>query len=125
MRAPCGLHEAVCHQRAGGNNRIDDAVINQIGDHQSLLGDGHRSREGHHDKTIFVASHGFQDIGAFADLATGECRIAHRADQIIHGFDLRQIERLQRYQLVGDGIVKFALNTFAVRLMVFVHRSPG
>ena len=125
VRAPRGLHQPVRHQRAGGDNGVDDAVVNQIGDHQPLLGDGHRARQRHHDETLFVARHGFQHVGAFAHLPPGECRVAHRADQVIHGLDLRQVERLQRYQLVGNGIVQFALNAFAVRFVVFVaQRSP-
>jgi hypothetical protein len=37
--------------------------------------------------------------------------------------DLRQIERLQRNQLVGNGIVEFAIDAFAVRLMMFFGQA--
>ena len=46
--------------------------------------------------------------------------------QVVHRLDLRQVKRLQRYQLVGDGIVQFAFNAFAVGFMMFVgQNSPA
>ena len=94
------------HQRSGGDDGVDDAVIDEVGDHQALLGDGHRAGQGHHNEAFLVARHGFQHVGAFANLASGEGGVAHGADKVIHGLDLRKIERLQRYQLVGNGIVQ-------------------
>ena len=121
MRAPGGLDQPVRHQRAGGDDGVDDAAIDQFGDDQPLLGDGHRARKGHYDEAFFVARHRFQHVGAFAHLAAGKSGVAHGPHQVIHGVDLRQIQRLQRYQLVRNRIVQLAINSFAVRLVLVVH----
>ena len=98
-------------------------MVDQIGNDQSLLRDGHGAGQRHHDETVLVASHGFQNFSAFPHLPPGECGVAHGADEVIYGVDLREIERLQRNQLVGNGIVEFAINALAVRLVMFLGQD--
>ncbi len=77
------LDQPVGHQRAGGDDGMDEAMVDQIGDDQALLRYRHRAGKGHDDETVFVAGHGFKHVGAFADLASGEGGVAHRCDQVI------------------------------------------
>ena len=125
MRPPHAFHQAVRHQRAGGDHGLHHAVINEVGDDQSLLGHRHGAGQRHHHETIFVARHGFQHLSALAHLPSGKRGVAHGTDQVIHGAGLRQIERLQRNQFVGNGIVQYAIQAFAVTLVLLVtHHSP-
>ncbi len=41
MRAAGSFHQAVSHQRAGGNNRFHDAGLNQVAKNQAHLANGH------------------------------------------------------------------------------------
>ncbi len=41
VRAANALDQAMRHQGAGGDQGAHDAAIDEVGDHQSLLGDGH------------------------------------------------------------------------------------
>ena len=87
MRAAGGLNKSMGHKRARRNDGIHDAVLDQVGNNQTLLGDGHGTRESHHDEAIFVASHGLEHVGSFADLASGERSFRHGAHQIINRAD--------------------------------------
>ena len=102
---PGGFYQSVRHQRASRDNRIHDAAIDQLRDHQALLGHSHRPRQGHHHKTVLVAGHGFQHVGSFAQLAAGERRLRHRTHQIVDGMHLVKVEWLQRNQPVFNRIV--------------------
>ena len=44
-----------------------------------------------------------------AQLAAGECGLGHRANQAVDGSNLAEIEGLERYQAVFDGIVQMAV----------------
>ena len=83
MSAAGGLHQPVRHQRAGGNDGIDDAAIDQFGDDQSLLGDRHGASQGHHHETLFIPGHGLQHVRRFAHLPPGESRLGHGAHQVV------------------------------------------
>ena len=75
--------------------------------------------EGHHDKSVFVERHGFEDVGGLAQLATGEGGLGHCAHQAVDRMDLAQVEGLERNQAVFDGIVQmavFALTAWRISL---------
>ena len=108
------------HQRSSGNDRIHDAAIDQLGNHQSLLGHGHRAGERHDDEAFFVARHGLQHIGSFAELAAGKRRLGHRAHQIVDGMNLAEIQRLQRNQTIGYRIVQLAVDSRAFFVIAIV-----
>ena len=114
MGAPGGFDQTVRHQRAGGNNRIHDAAIDEFGDDESLLGHGHGAGQGHYHETILVARHGFEHVGGFADLASGEGGLAHGAHQVVDRVHFLEIERLQRNQPVLNRIVQLALDSGAI-----------
>src|SRR4029450_6383257 len=88
----------------------------------------HRARKGHHDKTIFIASHRLQNIRSLSELAAGKSCFRHRADKVVDGFDLGEIERLERNQAVFDRIVEFAINPGTVTMsavpLLFVMAVP-
>ena len=52
MSAPSRFDQSMRHQRAGGNDGIHYATIDQLGNHQALLGHGHRACEGHDDAAV-------------------------------------------------------------------------
>ena len=70
-------------------------LLDEIGDDQPLLGDRHGAGESHDDEAILVARHCLQHVGGFADLAAGEGRVCHGANQVVDGVDLREIERFE------------------------------
>jgi hypothetical protein len=77
-----GLDQAVRHQSAGGDDGLDDAVVDKIANDETLFSNGHGAGEGHHHETVFVARHGLKNISALAELAAGERGLAHGADQL-------------------------------------------
>ena len=111
--APGRLDQTVSHQRAGRDNGIHDAAVDQLRDDQPLLGDGHGAGKRHHDESVFVERHGFEYVGRFPQLPAGECRLRHGTHQAINGMNLREIERLQRDQPVFDGIVQITVFAFS------------
>ena len=123
MRASRGLHQTVRHQSSGRDDRIHDATVDQFSDNQPLFGNRHRASQGHHNKAIFVASHGFEHVGGFADLAPGECGLRHRPHQVINRADAGKIQRLQRNQAVFDGIVELSVDSCAV-IVAVLHSVP-
>ena len=123
MRAAGCLNQAVGHQRAGGDDCVHDAAIDQFGNHQALLGDGHCARQSHNDKAVFVTCHRLKHVGGFAELAAGECGFRHRPHQIVNGMHSSEVERLQWNEPVLDGIVQLAVNAGAV-MAVLIHGVP-
>src|SRR5437899_1736347 len=113
MSAPGRFDQPMRHQRPGRNNRVHNAPIDQLGDHQALLGDGHRTGERHDDEAVLVARHGLQHIGSFAELAARKRRLGHRAHQVVNGMNLAEVERFQRNQTIGHRIVQPAVDTRA------------
>ena len=64
---------------------------------------------------------GFEHVGSFAELTSREGSVRHRAYQIIDRRDLAQVERFERYQAVGNGIVEFAVNALAFFVNSFLR----
>ena len=95
-------------------------LIDQIGDDQSLLGDRHGAGEGHDDEAILVTRHGLQHVGGLPDLASGEGGLRHGAHQVVDRADPWKIERLQRDQLIADGVVQLALDARAFRIVFMI-----
>ncbi len=116
LAAGC-FHQSVRHERAGGDNGVDQSAVNQIADDQPLLGDCHRPGQGHHHKAVFVARHGFQHVNSLAELAPGKRRIGHAAHQRADGPGFGQVERKNRRQLVLHWVVQLAVNTCAFTLL--------
>ena len=57
-----------------------------------------------------------------SDLAASKRRIAHRANQVIDRFHLRQVERIEWYQLVAEAIVHNAFfGAFVLRMISHSH----
>ena len=113
MRAPGRFDQALRHERSGGNDRIHDAAIDQFGNHQALLGHGHRAGQRHDYEAFFVSRHGLEYIGSLAELAAGERGPGHGAHQIVDGMNLGEIERFERDQAVGYRIVQLAVDARA------------
>ena len=123
MRLAGGFDQPVRHERAGGDDGFDDAGIEEIGDDESLLGDGHGAGEGHDDESLAVAGHGFQHVGGVADLASGEGGAAHGADEVVHRVDAGKVEGFEGDEFVGDGIVQLALDAGALVGMIHLRTS--
>ena len=121
MSATGGFDQSVRHQRAGRNDRVHDAAIDQLGDHQALLGHGHRAGECHDDEAFLVARHGLEHVGSFAELAAGKRGPGHGAHQVVDGVNLAGIERLQRNQPVRYRIVQLAVDARALVMMAVVR----
>ena len=113
MRAASRFHQPMSHERAGRHDRIHNAAIDQLRNHQALLGHGHRAGKRHHNEGILVARHGFEHVGRLAELASRKRGVRHRAHQIVDGMDLAQIERLQRNQPISHRIVQFSVDPCA------------
>jgi len=103
-----GFDEAVGHERAGGDDGFDDAGLDEIAKDETHFADGESAGEGHDDEAVLVASHGFEDVGGIADLASGVSSVTHGADEFVDGFDFGEIEGEDGAELVLDGIVKDA-----------------
>jgi len=103
-----GFDEAVSHERAGGNDGFDDAGFDQVAEDESHFADGEGAGEGHDNEAVFVASHGFENVGGVADLAGGVGGVAHGADEIVDGFNFGEVERKDGAEFVFDGVVKDA-----------------
>ena len=56
--------------------------------------------ESHDDEGLLVARHGFEDVGGVADLASGEGRAAHGADEIVNGVDFGKVEGIEGDEFV-------------------------
>jgi hypothetical protein len=123
VRATGGLDQSVRHQRTGRDDGFHNPAIDQFRDDQSLLRNGHRPSQRHHDKAIFIERHRLKHISALADLSSGERRAAHRPNQIVYAVDLGEIQRFQRHQLVRDRIVEYAFDTFALIVLVLVAQN--
>ncbi len=108
VREASGFDEAVGHEGAGGDDGFDDAGFDEVAEDESHFADGEGAGEGHDDEAVFVAGHGFEDVGGIADLAGGVSGVAHGADEIVDGFDFGEIEGIDGTELVFDGIVEDA-----------------
>ncbi len=117
MDLPGGFYQAVGHGTAGGDQGVDQATITEIADDQALLGHGHGAGKGHHNEAVAIAGHSFKHVHGFAKLAAGEGSISHGAHQIIHGFDLAQIEREDGRKFVAYRIMQLAVNACAFLLL--------
>ncbi len=131
--APSSLDQTVSHERASGHNGIYYAAVDQLSDDQPLFGDCHGPGQGHHDKSVFIQRHGFEHVGCFPQLASGEGGLRHGTNQAINGMNFREIERFQRDQPVFYGIVQatvFALSRVRlfvpvrISLITLFHRKP-
>src|SRR4029077_16404902 len=80
---------------------------------QPLFGNRHRASQRHHHKSIFIESHGFQYVGGFAELASGERSLRHGPHQAVNGPDSAQIQRLQRNQPVLNRVVQLSVDPLA------------
>ncbi len=118
VRHARGFDEAVGHQRAGRDDRLHPAAVDHLADHETLLCDRHRSRDGEHAKAVAVAHHGFEHVGGFAEVATAERRRGHAAHQRVHRSGRRDVERAQRFEPVVGAAVQVA------KLGVRRHASP-
>ena len=105
MRAARSLNQSVRHERTGGNDGVHNAPLDQVGDDQSLLGNGHRAGKGHDHKAILVAGHGFENVSSLTDLAPSEGSLRHCNHQIVNGAHVGEIQRLERNQLVFNRVV--------------------
>lgn len=103
-----GFDETVGHESAGGNDGFDDAGLNEIAEDETHFADGESAGEGHDDEAIFVASHGFEDVGGVTDLASGVGGVAHGANEVVDGFDFGEIERKDGAEFVFHRIVEDA-----------------
>ena len=121
MLATRGLDQAMGHERASGDDGIDDALINEIADDEPLLGHGHGPGQGHDHEAIFVARHGFQHIGCFTKLAAGKGGIGHASNQVIGSLNLPEVEGEDRRELIFGGVVQFAVDSDARAVVVSRH----
>jgi len=103
-----GFDEAVSHESAGGDNGFDNAGFDEIAENETHFADSEGAGECHDDEAVFVAGHGFEDVGGVTDLAGGVRGVTHGADEIVDGFNFGEIERKDGTELVFDGIVKDA-----------------
>ena len=103
-----GFDETVSHESAGGDDGFDDAGFDEIAEDETHFADGESAGEGHDDEAIFVASHGFEDVGGVTDLASGVGGVAHGADEVVDGFDFGEIERKDGTEFVFHRIVEDA-----------------
>ena len=103
-----GFNEAVSHEGAGGNDGFDDAGLDEIAEDETHFADGESAGEGEDIETVFVAGHGFEDVGGIADLPGGVGGVTHGADEVVDGFNFGEIEGKNGAELVFDGIVKNA-----------------
>ena len=87
------LAEAVGHERAGADDRLHPAAIDHLADHQALLGDGHRARDGQHAEALGVAHHGLEHVGGLAQAPPSEGGAAHGAHQ--------RVDSVRRLQVQG------------------------
>ena len=78
----------------------------------------HGPGQSHDHKAIFIASHGFQHIRGFAELAACERRLGHGTHQIINRVNVIQVQRLQRHQTVFHRIVQMTMDAAAVVITV-------
>ena len=108
MRPASSFDQPVSHQRAGRDDRFHDSRFDQIAKDQTHFADGERAGKSHDHETFFVASHRFQHIGRVANLPAGIGGLSHGPDHVIDGADPGKIERVNRSELVGDGIVQYA-----------------
>ena len=106
VRAAGGFDEAMSHESSGGDDGFDDAGFDEIAENESHFGDGEGPGERHDDETVFVAGHGFEDVGSVTDLASGVGGVAHGANEIVNGFDGGEIEGVDGTELVFHGIVE-------------------
>jgi hypothetical protein len=88
-----------------------------------LFGYSHGAREGHDDETFLVTGHGFEHVGSFAKLASSEGGVRHGAYEVVYGRDLAQVERFERDEAIGNGIVKFALDACALFVRGFFRMA--
>jgi hypothetical protein len=100
--------ESVSHESASGDDGFDDARVDEITEDQAHFANSESASKGHDDKTVLVASHGFEDVGGIADLAGGVGGVAHGTDQIVDGLAFGKIERKDGAEFVLYGIVKNA-----------------
>jgi len=98
-----GFDEAVGHESAGGDDGFDDAGFDEIAEDETHFADSESASEGHDDEAVFVAGHGFQDVGGIADLASGVGGVGHGADEVVDGVDFGEVERKDGAELVLDG----------------------
>jgi hypothetical protein len=103
-----GFDEAVSHEGAGGDDGFDDAGFDEVAEDEAHFADGESAGEGHDDEAVFVASHGFKDVGGVADLASGVGGVAHGADEVVDGFNFGEIEGKDGAEFIFDGVVKDA-----------------
>src|SRR5437868_3710464 len=89
--ASSGFNQAMRHQRASRNDGIHDATIDQFGNHQALLGNGHRASKSHYDKAVFVARHGLQNIRGLAKLTPCKRGLRHGTHQVVNRMYAAQI----------------------------------
>ena len=108
MRTAGGFDESVSHESAGGDDGFNDAGFDKIAEDESHFANSESSRESHDDKTVLVASHGFEDIGGVADLPGGVGGVAHCANEIVDGVTFGEIEGKDGAQFIFDRIVKNA-----------------
>jgi hypothetical protein len=108
VRAARSFDEAVSHESAGGDDSFDDAGLDEVAEDETHLADGESAGESHDDEAIFVAGHGFEDVGGVTDLPGSVGGVAHGAYKIVDSFDFGEIERVDGAELVFDGIVENA-----------------
>ncbi len=96
------------HEGACGDDGFDDAGFDEIAEDEAHFADCEGAGEGHDDKAVFVSSHGFEDVGGVADLASGVGSVTHGADEIVDGFDFGEIEGKDGAEFIFDGVVKDA-----------------
>ena len=87
---------------------FDDAGFDEIAKDEAHFADSESAGESEDDEAFFVAGHGFEDVGAVADLARGVGGVAHGADEVIDGLTFGEIEGKDGAEFVFDGVVENA-----------------
>jgi len=103
-----GFDKAVGHERTGRDDGFDYSGFDEIAEDEAHFSYGEGAGEGHDDEAVFVAGHGFKDVGGIANLAGGVGGVAHGADEIVDGFNFGEVERKDGAEFVLDGVVKDA-----------------
>ena len=116
-----GFDQAVSHERTGGNNGADNSGFDQVAENQTHFGDGECAGKSQDHEAIFIAGHGFEDVGGIAYLAASESGLAHGANHSVHRARLGKIKRVNRLQVIGDRIVEDSAGSS----LFLCHSSPS
>src|SRR5277367_1347618 len=106
MRKTGGFDETVGHERAGGDDGLHDAALDEVAKYQSHFSDSECSGKSHNDETVFVARHGFENVCSITNLPGGVRGGTHCSHKFVDGSTFGKIKGEDGAQLVLDGIVQ-------------------